>query len=265
MYSAREFNSQLISLAKPSAKALVNQLPATESLISGMGGVLTCRTPDFQLSGRSAWIFISIKNRGFNRKYIDRFIDMCDQNDIPGYICPVDEPYRYNAMAELQCDDLPDHEMDKIMRLSSDISRMAQKAINGKRSTRVKMVKWRELEEDTPPIYRQELTQAFKSHGRIRDILYDHVSSVKHIESERDFERFAEFFLCEVPVLMHTYYSRGATLDIYPGPQPRFFWQIELGVFEDELPQLTAMTRRARPMLYLDTHDRSRKKAQVKA
>jgi hypothetical protein len=63
---------------------------------------------------------------------------------------------------------------------------------------------------------------------------------------------------------MHAYYGSGATLDIYPGPQPRFFWQIEMGEFEDELPALTAMTRRARPMLYLDTHDRSASKLRAK-
>ena len=137
-----------------------------------MGGILTCRAADFKVSGRSAWIFISIKNRGFNRQYINRFIDMCDANDIPGLICPVDAPYRYNAMAELKVDELPDAEMDKIMRLSGDISRMAQKAVNGKCTKNVRLVKWADLEATTPPIYRQELTAAFHAGGRIRDILY---------------------------------------------------------------------------------------------
>lgn len=233
------------------------RVPARESTFRGMGGVLTNRAGDFDLAGRDAWIFISIKNRGFNRSYIDRFIDLCERNGVNGFICPVDDPYLYNAMAELRCDDLPLCEIEKIDRLSSDISRMAQKAINGKCSKQVRLVKWRDVEADTPTVYREELTAAFRAGGRIRDVLYDHVSSVKTIETEEDFERYAEFFLCEVPVLMHAYYRNGPTLDIYPGPQPKFFWQIEMGDFRRELPRLTALTRGGRAMLYLDTHDRS--------
>ncbi|RLJ36196.1 hypothetical protein BCF46_3886 [Litoreibacter meonggei] len=232
-------------------------VPAQESMLPGIGGVLTNRAGDFDLEGRDAWIFISIKNRGFNRPYIDRFIDLCDGFGLNGHVCPVDDPYRYNSMAEFKSDDLPEAEAAKIERLSTDITRMVQKAINGKRTERVDIVKWRDIEENTPKTYREELSAAFHGRTRIRDILYDHISSVKQLDSERCFERYAEFFLCEVPVLIHAYYSNGPTMDIYPGPQPKFFWQIEMGLFEQELPKLTALTKAGRSMLYLDTHDRS--------
>lgn len=257
MYSARAVNCLSSGAIKPPSLSPYERIPARESTLPGMGGVLSCRSADFSAKDRVAWLFISIKNRGFSKRYVNRFVSMCEAEGVRGHICPVDDPYRYNAMAELKCDDLPDGEMDKIERLSSDISRMAQKAINGQLSKLVTMVKWCDIEAQTPPEYRQELTRAFKDGTRVRDHLYEHVSSVKPIETERDFERYAEFFLCEVPVLMHAYYGHGATLDIYPGQQPKFFWQIELGVFEEELPKLTAMTRRGRSMLYLDTHDRS--------
>jgi hypothetical protein len=35
--------------------------------------------------------------------------------------------------------------------------------------------------------------------------------------------------------------------------QPEFFWQIELGLFETELPLLTERTRQGRTMIYFDT------------
>ena len=260
MYSGRMINSLADSASGAASKMGLNVselVPAQESMLPGIGGVLTNRAGDFDLEGRDAWIFISIKNRGFNRPYIDRFIDMCDRFGLNGHVCPVDDPYRYNSMAELKCDTLPEAEAAKIERLSSDIARMVQKAINGKRTSQVDIVKWRDLEDATPPKYRAELTAAFHDRTRIRDILYDHVNSVKPIDSERDFERYAEFFLCEVPVLMYAYYSNGPTLDIYPGPQPKFFWQIEMGLFAKELPELTALTKGGRSMLYLDTHDRS--------
>lgn len=263
MYSARMVNSlaePVTNVASLAGISVSEMLPAQECILPGIGGVLTNRTGDFDLKGRDAWIFISIKNRGFNRPYIDRFIDMCDGLGLTGHVCAVDDPYRYNSMAELKCDDLPEAEAAKIERLSTDITRMVQKAINGKRTTQVDIVKWRDLESATPAKYREELTRAFHNGGQIREILYDHVSSVKPIETERDFERFAEFFLCEVPVLINAYYSNGPTIDIYPGPQPKFFWQIEMGLFADELPELTALTQAGRSMLYLDTHDRSKTK-----
>lgn len=254
MYSARAVN------ASPTYVHVNKELRATEAVIPAFGGVLTSRKPDFDLRGRDAWIFISIKNRGFNRPYINRFIDLCEELDLNGHVCPVDDPYRYNSMAELKRDDLPQEEVDKIERLSTDISRMVEKAIRGKCTKRVDLVKWRDLEAATPSIYREELTRAFRQKTRIRNMLHEHVTSVKTCDTERDFERYAEFFLCEVPVLMHTYYAHGPTLDIYPGPQPKFFWQIELGHFEKELPQLTALTRAERAFLYLDTHDRTKPK-----
>jgi hypothetical protein len=264
MYSGRMVNALVDPALQQGNRAdtsVTELVPARECTLTGVGGVLTNRAGDFDLEGRDAWIFISIKNRGFNRPYIDRFIDMCDRCDIRGHVCPVDDPYRYNSMAELERDDLPPEEALKIERLSADISRMVQKAINGRRTTRVDIVKWRDLEEDTPKIYREELTAAFHARTKVRDVLHDHVTSVKPVTSERSFERYAKFFLCEVPVLIYSYYGRGPTLDIYPGPQPKFFWQIEMGLFEDELPQLTALTKSTRPMLYLDTHDRTGKRA----
>ncbi len=263
MYSARIVNSLAAArpdIAIPLGESVQEMLPATESLFPGLGGVLTNRTSDFDLSGREAWVFISIKNRGFNRPYIDRFIDLCDRSDIIGHVCPVDDPYRYNSMAELERDDLPEEEAAKIERLSTDITRMVQKAINGKRTQNVDIVKWCDLERNTPKKYRAELTAAFHDRTIIRDILYDHINSVKQTNCERSFERYAEFFLCEVPVLLHTYYRNVPTMDIYPGPQPNFFWQIEMGHFEQELPELTALTTAGRSMLYLDTHARSRVK-----
>lgn len=231
-------------------------LPARECTVPGVGGMLNNRLSDFDLSGRNGWMFISIKNRSFDRAYVKRFIEMCESLGVDGHICPVDMPYHYNRMAELGRDDLPEEEALKIEQLSSDISRMVQKALNGLRTKRVDLVRWRDIEAETPSLYRAELTCAFNARTSIRDAIFEQVSSVKRLENERMFERFAEFFLCEVPVLLHAYYGNGPTFDIYPGPQPKLIWNIELGLFETELPHLTALTRKDRAMLYLDTHDR---------
>ena len=260
MYSGRTVNSSYYQFPGPQKTGspfhIDAILPARECMIPGVGGMLSNRLSDFDLGGRDAWMFISIKNRAFDRTYVNRFIEMCEVLGIRGHICPVDAPYHYNRMAELGRDDLPAEEAAKIERVTAEISRMVEKALKGSLTTRVDHVRWQDLEAETPPQYRSELTTAFHEGTDIRNAIYEQVASVKQLEDERTFERFAEFFLCEVPVLMHAYYSKGATMDVYPGPQPKLLWSIELGLVEDELPMLTALTRSDRAMLYLDTHNR---------
>lgn len=232
-------------------------VPTEPCMLSGMPGTLWNRAGGFDLDGREAWLFISIKNRRFTRSYVNWFIDMCEEYALEGWICPVDEPYRHNMMGELGCDELPDAEFAKIERVSSEITRMAQKAINGKRTTRVRQVTWAELASDTPTSLKTEFRNAFLHHPVVRDLLHDHVTSVKTMQTPQCFERFAEFFLAEVPVLWHAYYRNGAALDVYPGLQPEFLWKIDAGRFEAELPRLTALGRTGRPLLYLETHDQA--------
>lgn len=255
MYSARVVNDHAYFHATEPLR-IHRQLFATESILPGVGGVLTCRKPDFDVTGRVAWLFISIKNRSFNRAYVNGFIELCEKVGIQGRVCAVDRPYKFNAMAALGLDQLGPQEAAGIDNLSADFQRMVAKAIRGTASSRVQLVQWSDLEHRTPQIYFDELAQAFYDGGAVRDMLYAHVSSVKPVRDDAQFERYAKFFLCEVPVLMHAYYADGATMDIYPGPQPAFLWQIELGEFEAELPNLTALARSGRPMLFLDTHNR---------
>lgn len=227
-------------------------VPAQHQTLSGLKGTLINRDASFELFGREAWLFVSIKNRRFNRPLVDWFIRMCEDYDLQGYVCRVDDPYKYNRMAELGIYDLPQEESEKIERLSGDIGRMVQKALNGSLTKRVQMISWRDLADDTPPAYHQELRAAFETDGLVRQALSNHVRSMKMIETEEQLNQFSEFFLAEVPVLVHAYYRQQGALDIYPGPQPDFFWQIELGMFETELPVLTNLTRQGRPMAYFD-------------
>ena len=93
MYSARTVNFASNSASNAGISEII---PARESEIQGLGGVFISRQSDFNLLGREAWLFISIKNRSFNKQYIKRFIDLCSEEGIKGYICPVDTPYIYN-------------------------------------------------------------------------------------------------------------------------------------------------------------------------
>ena len=71
MYSARMVNllsdAAVVAETPEQSRSVNALLPARECVLPGVGGVLTNRAGDFDLQGRDAWIFISIKNRGFNR------------------------------------------------------------------------------------------------------------------------------------------------------------------------------------------------------
>jgi hypothetical protein len=221
--------------------------------LTGQQGVLTNLNSNFDLVGRDAWLFISIKNRRFNRIYLNWFIDFCDEVGLSGHICPVDTPYRYNRMAEMGRDYLQEGEEARIVQRSNEIVSMAKKGINGKRSNLVDIVRWAELESATPEVYLNELREAFYSGSRLRDMLFEHIACVKELNSEKTFERYAEFFLSEVPVLMQTYYGQGSVLDVYPGPQAEFLWSLELGEFKDELPELSKLAHSGESLLYFET------------
>ena len=235
-------------------------LPQRGATLAGMPGVLLNRAGDFDLQGREAWLFISIKNRRFTKSYIAWFVRFCEEHGLEGHVSPVDNPYLFNRMAELgldDLDDLPSAEAAKIGQLSSETARKAQKAINGHLSKRVDIVSWGDIETETPRVLLDEMRAAFDARTPVRDALHRHISSVKPVACERSFERYAEFFLREVPVLLHAYYRCGGTLDVYPGSQPDFFWEIETGRYARELPKLTALTKSGRSMLYMETHDQA--------
>ena len=207
----------------------------------------------FDISERCSYLFVSIKNRQFTRNYIDWFIEMSCKAGNEAVICPVDEPYHFNRMAELGIARLPIDEAQRIQKLAADVSRMAQKAINKSMNDRLRLVPWSEFSDRTPSRFKREVQTAFDSEGLFQQTIIDHVASVKGDLDKAVLRAYAEFFLCEIPVLASALYSKRGSLDVYPGDQADLFWQLELGDFEEELPELTAHVQSGEPLLYMNT------------
>jgi hypothetical protein len=201
-----------------------------------------------------AWLFISIKNRQFTRTYIDWFIDYCHFENRNGVICPVDAPYRFNKMAELNIDQLSLKEENKHTQVSWEVSRKVQKALNAKNSSFVRIQSWNELDTNTPKDLKSEISDAFKARGLFYSTITSHVAYMKECDDLAIIERYCKFFLAELPVLFYVYYRGEQIIDVYPGEQPIFFRQFEEGMFEKELPICTQFIKNGHPFIYMQTY-----------
>ncbi len=199
-------------------------------------------------------LFISIKNRKFTRDYINWFVGVCDRNNYRGLICAVDEPYLYNRMAELGVDILPEDETRKIYRLSKEVTRKAEKVVRGTLSKNVSLSEWAIISHSTPAWMKEETFVAYQQKGAFWAHIRNHISLIKNNVDDASLDRYARFFLCELPVLVYSYYRlESGVVDVYPGPNADIFQMIEQGVFEDELPRMTAYAHSGCPLAYLDT------------
>ena len=112
--------------------------------------ITTTQTKFPSWQNRPFYLFISLKNRKFNKLYISWFIDLCETYHQIGKICIVDEPYLFNRMAELGVDHLQENERRKIEQISWEIERKVSKTINSSGSTQATIISWKELTAQTP-------------------------------------------------------------------------------------------------------------------
>lgn len=232
---------------------------STDSLNSSIEfGGYTCALPhgcEQEIpQDRLFYLFISIKNREFTRDYIQWFVNACDAGGYRGLVCAVDEPYLYNRMAELATDTLPEHESARIYQVSREVSRKAEKVIRGSMSKNVTLTTWAELTDSTPGWMLEEVTAAYQQKGDFWSSVRACVAVVKSHQDDISLDRYAKFFLCELPVLIYWYYHpTGGAFDVYPGENLEIFTMIEQGVFMQELPRMTDFSIRAKPLVYLNT------------
>ena len=130
-------------------------------LVGRRCAICTTTTMQKDWHQRLFYLFISIKNRKFTREFIKWFIRLCETHDAKGRICVVDEPYLYNLKAELGVETLPAFERLKIETIAREVSRKAEKAINGSRHSRVSFISWQQLSQQTPAWMKREISNAF--------------------------------------------------------------------------------------------------------
>jgi len=117
----------------------------------------------------------------------------------------------------------------------------------------VTLIAWQELCELISADLVDELDVAFKNPAsRVRQLVQMQVALVHpQVEDIVVRDRLADFFLDEIPVLINYYYSiASGCVDVYPGPQAPFFWELDGGFLNDELPYASSLVRKAKPHVY---------------
>ncbi len=171
-----------------------------------------------------------------------------------GVVYVVDEPYIYNRQAELGMESLPLAETQKLERISWEVHQKAQNVIQGQGSNRVRVDTWQSLGQRTPAWMKAEVRNAFTQRRDFYHQVFQEVVAIKgSCSNKTQLERFAEFFLCEVPILVYAYYADPqGIVDVYPGHNASILWQIEQGLWRAELPQTTEFALAGPELVYLD-------------
>ena len=119
-------------------------------------------------------------------------------------------------------------------------------------------INWRkttpELSRKTPEWMKEEILLAFDRRGILYQQVLRQVVLMKGDRvTEEKLERLAGFFICEIPVLVYAYYSiPTGIVDVYPGDNPDILWQIERGIYQEELPKTTEFALKGKPLVYIN-------------
>jgi hypothetical protein len=118
---------------------------------------------------------------------------------------------------------------------------------------------WDTLQALTPRLLQPEVVDAFFTRKSVHALVMKQVRRVfDDIADQSTLERLAMFFLQEVPILAFLYYTfYGHVVDLYPGPQADFFWELDGGLLQNELPSLSRLALQGAPHTYAAVSMRS--------
>lgn len=207
------------------------------------------RTIDFRSS--DFLIGVSLKNPRFSNAWLTEALSGAEELGKRTVVTLVDSPYfetlgpRDFGLSERR---------ERLLRLGrqrdEQLARI-QKLIADFRATCL-FKPWSEFQAATPLQLKEELNAAYGSGGRVTELISAQVRSVMDMFLDDDEVRhFARFLLEEIPVLVTIYYElMDRCVDVYPGEQAPFFWALDKGELESELPEMTKMALKGPPHTY---------------
>lgn len=206
------------------------------------------------LSQRTGHLFISIKNRAFNRRLIDGFCRVVSAHMRNGHITVVDAPYLHNVEAVTSDPEERARKAESIRLLSRDRTRQVERIMRNHPDAPISFLAWSELVEATPAWITAEIEAAYARNGAFRRLIAEHCRKVlPAFDAAADPLAFERFLIEELPPIFHAYYLLdGGVADFYPGPNGYFFWDIEFGRLADELPRLTQLAQSHRGLVYVE-------------
>ncbi len=132
-----------------------------------------------------------------------------------------------------------DVEINKLSRIAAEKRRSLIRALAKEGKGRIQLIDWDTLTKMTPSWLFKEIRAGWDRRGLFHADVLAHTRE-RFPDAEQALEGYAEFVLEELPVLLHLYYfGYEQVVDFYPGPQPPLFWNVESGVYAEDLPELT--------------------------
>ncbi len=191
------------------------------------------------LVSRKGLLAISIKNPNFSNALICLFARLCGERLAQGLVTIVDRPYERNIRAAGLSLSWEDVQIKKLRGIAAETRVRVIRMLAKEGTNRIQMVGWDALTEMTPAWLVDEIRAGWDRRGIFyEDVLAQTRAVIPHAERPV-LERYAEFVLDELPVLLHLYYFGCEQLvDFYPGPQSMLFWRLESGAYAEELPEL---------------------------
>lgn len=215
---------------------------------------------DADLRTRTGLLAISVKNPRFSNALIAAFCRACRERFAAGAVTVVDKPYERNVAAGRGTPDRQRQEIDTLRRVATEARVRVGRIVARHGGGAVSIEPWDALAAETPEWLIRGIRAAWGRRGRFHaDVLAQSRAILPHAPAPVALERYAEFLLEELPVLLHRYYFRpDEVVDVYPGPQPAVFWRIEAGAYADEMPDLADRLCRRAGLVYARVEARIR-------
>ncbi len=191
------------------------------------------------LASRWGLLAVSIKNPRFSNALISEFVRFCSHSLAQGIVTVVDRPYERNLSAAGHSSARERAEIEKLRRIAEETRVRVTRILTGEGSGKIRLIGWDSMAEMTPVWLFDEIRAGWNRRGTFYADVLAQTQTVIQCTEQRMLERYAEFILEELPVLLHLYYFRHEQLvDFYPGPMPMLFWNLESGAYSKELPEL---------------------------
>ncbi|MDX5362896.1 MAG: hypothetical protein LPJ91_01900 [Pseudazoarcus pumilus] len=210
---------------------------------------------------RSAWLMISVKNPAFSNRLVDGFCRLVGEIGFrQGFVTIVDTPYMANILANRHDPVQAEAEVVKLQRISAEQQARCRKVLRRHSACCIALRSWAELDQGMPQWLRAEVQAAFQAPTRFRaDLLARTRLVVPEAVPDERLPQFAQFLVEELPVLLGLYYLEpDSIVDVYPGENLALVWNVERGLYADELPGITALARASDGLAYVDFRERAK-------
>ncbi|HEX3065757.1 MAG TPA: hypothetical protein VHQ39_09760 [Dongiaceae bacterium] len=206
------------------------------------------------LEGRRGYLMVSVKNTNFTAQTVETFCDLAERHLSAGEVILVDTPYMAPILASESDGDSRQRKIANLHKAAADRRQFVEKIL-ARRSARISIRDFDEVDRTVAPEICREVRLAFESGGRFREALLARSREViPPAIPDASMAPYAEFLVSEIPVLCHLYYASGApgVVDVYPGENPQLLWDIERGRYEQELPAITGLVAQSPGLIYVD-------------